>query len=319
MIRTVANVIRGEGLASAWRRASERVGEAFQNRFPSDGEIVNVGSLSARTGGIAVQLAARLRAERHLRRVAVSRDIPTAAKVIHLEGTFGVPVDAEVVVSLHDTTLTDRRLLDAARGVIVASPFLRDFYGVGVVVEPAIPAAPVILSAAKDLRMTEVAFAGAVKRHKGAYLLPELARMMASRRLTLHIFGGGDVDLLRALRRERNVIVHGYYRAAVLPALLARHGIGLVVVPSIVAEGYCMTLSEAWLAGAAVAAFDLGAQAERIRRLGGGWLAPLASGAAGLMEIIDQWQPIEVPPVDALPIDAARAHVALYRAWGLLA
>ena len=79
-----------------------------------------------------------------------------------------------------------------------------------------------------------------------------------------------------------------------------------------------MALSDVWLAGAFAAAFDLGAQAERIRRLGGGWLAPLASGAAGLMEIIDQWQPIEVPPVDAQPIDAARAHVALYRAWGLM-
>ena len=313
MIRTIADVIRGEGLASAWRRARERLDEAFQNRFPSDGEIVNDGSLSARTGGIAVQLAARLRLERHLRRVAVSRELPIAAKVIHLEGTFGVPVDRDLVVSLHDTTLTDRRLLDAARGVIVASPFLRDFYGVGEVVEPAIPAAPVIPSEAK-----EVAFAGAVKRHKGGHLLPELARLMASRRLTLHVFGGGDVDLLQALRRERNVIVHGYYRAVSLPALLSRQRIGLVVVPSVVAEGYCMTLSEAWLAGAAVAAFDLGAQAERIRRLGGGWLTPLASGAAGLMEIIDQWHPIDVPQVNARPIDAARAHVALYRRWGVM-
>ena len=329
MIRAVASVIRGEGVASAFRRVTERISEAARDRFGGEAEIVNVGSLSARTGGVAVQLAARLRAERTLRRVAVRREIGmTDAKAIHLEGTFGVPVDdvlrlrdagVKIVVSLHDLSLTDSRLLDAATGLIFSSSFLREFYSVGgEVIEPAIPAAE--RSVRVHGRRNAVAFAGAVKRHKGAHLLPELARRMAARGLDLHVFGGGDLDLFQPLRREPNVLIHGYYRSADLPSLLARHRVGLVVLPSIVAEGYCLTLSDAWLAGACVAAFDLGAQAERIRREGGGWLAPLESGAAGLMQIVERWmsEPMDVPRVAARPMDAARAHVALYRRWGLL-
>src|SRR5437660_636996 len=83
---------------------------------------------------------------------------------------------------------------------------------------------------------------------------------------------------LRSLRAMKNVKVHGYYPAGTLPFLLRRHGIGLVLAPSVVPEAFCLTISEAWAAGAAVAAFDVGAQGERIRRQGGGWVAPLESG-----------------------------------------
>jgi glycosyl transferase family 1 len=162
-----------------------------------------------------------------------------------------------------------------------------------------------------------------VQRHKGGHLLPEIARALQSRDVALHVFGRGDFDLLRALRKIPNVIVHGYYAGGTLPSLLERHGIGLVLIPSIVPEAFSLTMSEAWLAGAAVAAFDLGAQGERIREHSGGWLAPLDSGAAELLDIIDRWRSgtlaTHVP--DAVPsaVDAARAHLELYRGWGLLA
>jgi hypothetical protein len=138
----------------------------------------------------------------------------------------------------------------------------------------------------------------------------------------LHVFGGGDVDLLVELRRLGNVVVHGYYRAGSLPRLLERHRIGLVLLPSIVPEAYSLTLTETWVAGACAVGFDLGAFAERIRRNGGGFLAPLGSGAAGLVEIIDRWrldpscQDVEDPA--ATPLTAATAIVELYRRCGAL-
>jgi len=46
-------------------------------------------------------------------------------------------------------------------------------------------------------------------------------------------------------------------------------------LPSVWPETWCFTLSEAWCAGLPVVAFDLGAQAERIRHTGGGVLLPL--------------------------------------------
>jgi glycosyltransferase involved in cell wall biosynthesis len=95
------------------------------------------------------------------------------------------------------------------------------------------------------------------------------------------------------------------------------------VLPSIVPESYGLTISESWQAGAAVVAFDLGAQGERIRELGGGWLAPPGSGAAGIAAIVARWKAGElttpIPRSPATPLDAARAHVELYREAGLLA
>src|SRR5580765_6691954 len=154
MIRTVVDVVRGEGLASALRRAGERVREGAHHAAlraagvlagAADAAIVNVSatSVAPRTGGVAVQLVTRLRAERALRSVALlhpgglalSRPFAhvrhlapavgfeaavrealavTGAKAIHLEGTNGVPLDAAlrllgdgiaVVVSVHDFSL----------------------------------------------------------------------------------------------------------------------------------------------------------------------------------------------------------------------
>jgi glycosyltransferase involved in cell wall biosynthesis len=121
------------------------------------------------------------------------------------------------------------------------------------------------------------------------------------------------------MRRIPNIRIHGYYRSGTLPSLLARHGIGLVIVPSIVPESYGLVLTEAWLAGASVAAFDLGAQADRIRQHGGGWLAPLESGAAGLARIINECRITTIIPTTiSSPLDAAIAHVDLYRKWGVV-
>jgi glycosyltransferase involved in cell wall biosynthesis len=143
-----------------------------------------------------------------------------------------------------------------------------------------------------------------VKLHKGGELLPQLD--------VDHIFGGGDVDLIRAVRKK----AYGYYRAGSLPSLLARHRVGLVVVPSIVPESFGLVISEAWVAGAAVVAFDIGAQGERIREQGGGWVVPLESGVDGLNDVIARWRRGEItariPQRVATPRDAALAHIVFY-------
>jgi len=223
---------------------------------------------------------------------------------------------------IHDHEQRDRRalarrILAAAKQMIFPSQFLLDQHRelfalpelAGVVIEPAV--------AHREVRSAgtsrAIAYAGSVKRHKGAHMLAELARRNGA---ALHVFGGGDEDLLRELRAIPNVTVHGYYRGGELPSLLQRHGVGLVIVPSIWPEAHCLVISEAWRAGAAVAAFDLGAPAERIRAHGGGWLAPLESGVDGLAAIIDQWRAgtiaTAIPDRIASPIDAARAHLELY-------
>jgi glycosyltransferase involved in cell wall biosynthesis len=376
MIATIARVIRGEGARSAVRRARERIEEAARDAAlhvrgafarSQRVEILNVCATPVvpRLGGVQIQLAARLRAERALRGVALvqpgalelsrpalhRRKIPrdfdaavaeglriTGARTIHLEGTDGVPIATllrlaesgiRLIVSLHDCSLfgsgdPDRRrlgaqLLTAASAVIYPSSFLLEEHRrlfslpdlLGEVIEPGVSAARVHIEGPRPA----IAFAGSVMRHKGGHLLPEVIRLSGD--AEWHIFGGGDEELLRALRGQANVHIHGYYRSGELPSLLGRHRVGLVVLPSIVPESFGLVLSETWLAGAAAVAFDHGALAERIRRDGGGWLAPLDRGAEGLAELVREWRAggitASTPAVVPTSTDAARATAALYR------
>jgi glycosyltransferase involved in cell wall biosynthesis len=210
-----------------------------------------------------------------------------------------------------------RHILAAAKRVIFPSQFLlnqhRELFSLpelaGAVIEPAVARR----DGHHNFPGRAIAYAGSVKRHKGAHMMAELARRTGA---TLHIFGGGDEDLLRELRAIPNVTVHSYYRGGELPSLLRRHRVGLVIVPSIWPEAHCLVISEAWRAGAAVVAFDLGAQAERIRAHGGGWLAPLERGVNGLVSVIDQWQAgssaTTIPRNITSPLDAARAQLDVY-------
>ena len=82
MIRTIASVIRGEGLPSAVRRTNERIGDALHNAVlrtrglfsqVAGTAILNVAAsgTAARLGGLQSQLGARLNAERGLRNVTL--------------------------------------------------------------------------------------------------------------------------------------------------------------------------------------------------------------------------------------------------------
>jgi glycosyltransferase involved in cell wall biosynthesis len=251
-----------------------------------------------------------------------------------IEGTHGLAIEEllpfdHLVLAVHDLSLINepsaQALLQHARAVIFPSAFLRDLYRAHFafsesathVIEPGIDVTPVNRTIASQRR---IAFAGNVRTHKGGDLLPNIIKALPGGEW--HIFGGGDEALLRALRRMPNVFVHGYYRAGSLPSLLKKHAIGLALLPSIVPESYSLTLSECWLAGVPVVAFNHGAQAERIGRSGGGWLAPLEAGAAGIANIVRRWLAGElttnVPATVASSREAARAHVALYRSLGLL-
>lgn len=313
-LRPVVDVIRGEGWTSALRRMHERL--AQQPRFEDpDPPLVNVcANITRRSGGTAIQLLHRLSQERAFREVRLTTRLPDDDVPIHVEGAHGVDLARVLtfkrfVISLHDMTPVPQELFAAATGVIFPSEFLRDHFSVeqGEVVEPSY--ADVDVKNDGD----GIAFAGSVRPHKGARLLPDIARALD---VPFHVFGGGDVDLLRELRRMPNVIVHGYYRSGTLPSLLAKHRIGRVVLPSIVPESYSLTLTECWQAHTAVAAFDIGAIAERIRRSGGGWLVPLESGAQGLVDVLKSRATVAVPRVEKSR--AATEHLDLYRKWGWL-
>jgi hypothetical protein len=219
---------------------------------------------SSRLGGLQIQLKARLREERSLREVAflhpgvlemasgawrssaygapLDRAIAhalarTSARAIVIEGTAGVPIDSllkfdNVILAVHDLSLmgepSAQQLLRHARAVIFPSAFLRDLHGANFdlpqlaahVIEPGIDGTPIDRASGAG---HHIAYAGSVRRDKGGHLLPEIIAAFPGQQW--HIFGGGDENLLRALRHLPDVFVHGYYRSCALPALLARHDI----------------------------------------------------------------------------------------------
>jgi glycosyltransferase involved in cell wall biosynthesis len=210
-----------------------------------------------------------------------------------------------------------RELLGRAEATIFPSRFLRNqhrsLFGLegGRVIEPGADERP---RQERRERSARIAFAGSFQRHKGAHLLPDLARAGGE----WHVFGGGDEALLR--RARRHATIHGWYGLGALPRLLERHAIDLVVLPSIVPESYGLTLSESRRAGIPAVAFAHGALGERIASQGGGWLAPLEGGSDALLSIIHRWRTgeltTEVPNEIASPRRAAAAHVELYRELG---
>ncbi|HEY7576750.1 MAG TPA: glycosyltransferase [Acetobacteraceae bacterium] len=117
---------------------------------------------------------------------------------------------------------------------------------------------------------------GAIGVHKGFQVLLDCARDAAERELPLEFVVVGHTIDDRALLATGRVFVTGPYAAGEAVALIKAQGATLALLPSIFPETWCLTLSEAWRAGLRVVAFDIGSQAERIRRTGRGFLLPLA-------------------------------------------
>ncbi len=127
-----------------------------------------------------------------------------------------------------------------------------------------------------------VAIPGAIGQDKGYDVLLACARDAASRDLPLEfVVVGHSGDDTRLMQTGR-VWVTGRYEAEEGEALLRAQGASLAFIPSTCPETWCFALSLAWRAGLAACAFDLGAQAERVRATGRGFLLPLGLPAASI-------------------------------------
>jgi glycosyltransferase involved in cell wall biosynthesis len=123
---------------------------------------------------------------------------------------------------------------------------------------------------------------GAIGPEKGYDVLLACARDARARGLDLQFrVVGHTVDDDRLLATGR-VFITGPYKPAQAEALIRAQHASFAFLPSIWPETWCLALGEAMRAGLAVAAFDIGAQAERIRATGRGWLLPLGLSAAGI-------------------------------------
>ena len=229
-----------------------------------------------------------------------------------------------------------RELLLAARAVVYPSEFLRRqhlelFPGLPPerqrVIEPPGPSGIAGGAPPREGPVRHVAYIGQVQPHKGALVFEEIVRRLPPEEgpdLRWSVYGGGDPELLRRLRRLPRVRVRGYYRSGSLVDRLRRDRVDLALLLSIVPESYSLALSECRAAGVPVIAFDHGAIADRVRRRGGGQLVDPDAGAAGVAARLaalarGERLPEEEPTLTSGHVarQAAEAFQALYRELGL--
>jgi GT2 family glycosyltransferase len=124
-----------------------------------------------------------------------------------------------------------------------------------------------------------VCVVGAIGVHKGYDVLLACARDAERRNLDLEfVIVGHTIDDNRLMNTGRVFVTGQFDPDEAVDLVVAQHA-SLGFVPSICPETWCLGLGDLWRAGLRVAAFEIGAPAERIRRTGRGIILPLGLSA----------------------------------------
>lgn len=123
---------------------------------------------------------------------------------------------------------------------------------------------------------------GAIGVHKGYHVLLACARDAARRNLDLEFVVVGHTIADTRLIDTGKVFITGEFAAGEAMDLIAAQQAAFGFLPSVWPETWCLALDDLWSSGLNVAAFDLGAPAERIRRTGHGIILPFGLPPAGI-------------------------------------
>lgn len=127
-----------------------------------------------------------------------------------------------------------------------------------------------------------VCVVGGIGIEKGYDVLLACARDAAARALDLSFrVVGHTTDDARLLDTGRVAITGPFERAEAVELIRAQRA-ALGFLPSICPETWCYALTDLWAGGLPVAAFDIGAQGERVRATGRGWVLPLGLPARAI-------------------------------------
>ncbi|MFM8415219.1 MAG: hypothetical protein ACKOCX_10895 [Planctomycetota bacterium] len=124
---------------------------------------------------------------------------------------------------------------------------------------------------------------GAISHHKGAGVVADLARAIeaAGKPVRIVVIGHLDAPCPREIVSET-----GAYRPAELPGLVERHGVHLVLLPSICPETFSFVAHETLAMGLPLMTLDLGAPADLARGHPLGRVSPRSDGPGLLAELL---------------------------------
>lgn len=121
-----------------------------------------------------------------------------------------------------------------------------------------------------DRKTLNVAFLGSFTKIKGARLFEELVlKLKKEKNIKFKIIGKiGEPLIFSKIKKQ---VIHREYTRKNLTEVLEAENIDLILLPSVWAETFCYTLSEALMHKIPVITTSLGAQKERLEALAGGW------------------------------------------------
>jgi len=121
---------------------------------------------------------------------------------------------------------------------------------------------------------TNIGVFGFLNHHKGSDVVLDLADSIKKEKLPIHIHVFGSLNGTNNVERE-SLSVHGAYEQEELANLWNEYEIDFAFVPSICPETFSLATAELLSIGATVVTFDLGAQAELVKKHNNGTTIPL--------------------------------------------
>lgn len=148
----------------------------------------------------------------------------------------------------------------------------------------------------KEKKELVVGILGMLSTIKGLQIVKEMIEYVNTNRLPVRFVLVGDIwgDGIEA---SETFCKTGRYTRDELPDIVERHQIDMVLIASVVPETFSYTTQETIMMGLPVACFDLGAQAEYVRKYEKGIIIPQTECKAAVETLMDYWQGQEVEEV----------------------
>lgn len=134
---------------------------------------------------------------------------------------------------------------------------------------------------------------GGISAHKGGHVIREMLEVIERNRLPIRIILIGYADGIK-LQASTHLVVTGPYQVTELPLLVYEQDVDVVFIPSIWPETFSYTAEEAMQMHLPLAAFNLGAPAERIAHYDRGMTVPLGISTEELLDQIYTWGKVQV-------------------------